>query len=64
MPELSRFFGIIIRMFVEPAERQDSSMLATLARADALILRPPLAPPVEAGTPVPCVPLDAALRLS
>ncbi|MCS6778909.1 MAG: molybdopterin molybdotransferase MoeA [Geminicoccaceae bacterium] len=48
---------------VEPAERQDSSMLATLARADALILRPPHAPPVPAGTLVPCVPLERALRL-
>ncbi|MCX7630916.1 MAG: molybdopterin molybdotransferase MoeA [Geminicoccaceae bacterium] len=51
------------RRWLEPAERQDSSMLATLAAADALILRPPHAPPVMAGTPVPCVPLRAALRL-
>ncbi len=48
---------------VEPFERQDSSMLATLAAADALILRPPHAPPVAAGSLVPCVLLEAALRL-
>ncbi len=48
---------------VEPFERQDSSMLATLAAADALILRPPHAPPLPAGSPVPCVPLEVALRL-
>ncbi len=52
------------RRLVAPAERQDSSMLATLARADALILRPPHAPPVEAGAIVPTVPLAAALRLA
>lgn len=52
------------RRLVEPAERQDSSMLAVLARADALILRPPHDPAAPAGTMVPCVPLDAALRLS
>jgi molybdopterin molybdotransferase len=32
-----------------PFERQDSSMLSLLARADALILRPPLAPAARAG---------------
>ncbi len=52
------------RLLVEPAERQDSSMLATLAAADALVLRPPFAPPAPAGTAVPCVPLEEALRLS
>lgn len=34
---------------VEAFERQDSSMLATLALADALILRPPNAPALPAG---------------
>lgn len=34
-------------------ERQDSSMLATLTRADALVVRPPHAAPLPAGTPVP-----------
>ena len=33
--------------------KQDSSMLATLARADALIVRPPHAPALPAGAPVP-----------
>ena len=35
-----------------PFERQDSSMLSLLARADALILRPPLAPAARAGAMV------------
>ena len=37
--------------------RQDSSMFATLAHADCLIVRPPLAPPAEAGEQVEIVPL-------
>lgn len=41
-----------------PFERQDSSMLALLARADCLILRPPHAPAAQAGTPVPILRLD------
>jgi molybdopterin molybdotransferase len=32
---------------------QDSAMIHTLARADGLIIRPPLAPPVKAGERVP-----------
>jgi molybdopterin molybdotransferase len=36
-----------------PFALQDSSMLATLAAADALIIRPVLAPPAPAGTSVP-----------
>ncbi len=32
-----------------PFGKQDSSMLATLAKADALIIRPPLAPAAKAG---------------
>ncbi|MBY0337975.1 MAG: molybdopterin molybdotransferase MoeA [Acetobacteraceae bacterium] len=40
-----------------PAARQDSSMLATLARADALILRAPFAPAAPAGTSVEVIPL-------
>ncbi len=59
----ARFVERSGQRWLEPAERQDSSMLATLAAADALILRPPLAPPVPAGTSVPFVPLSAALRL-
>lgn len=38
---------------VRPFPRQDSSMLATLAAADALIIRPPHAGPAAAGTEVP-----------
>lgn len=38
-----------------PFERQDSSMLATLARADVLIVRPPHGPALPAGTPVPVI---------
>ncbi|MFN8925980.1 MAG: gephyrin-like molybdotransferase Glp [Rhodospirillales bacterium] len=38
---------------VEPFSRQDSSMMARLAAADALVVRPPNAPAAPAGTPVP-----------
>jgi molybdopterin molybdotransferase len=41
-----------------PAPRQDSSMLATMAHAGALIVRPPHAPPLEDGAAAP------ALRLA
>jgi molybdopterin molybdotransferase len=34
-------------------------MLKTLARAEALILRPPLAPAVPEGAEVPAIPLGA-----
>jgi molybdopterin molybdotransferase len=40
-----------------PFERQDSSMLATLAAADALIIRAPHAPPAKAGDTVSIIPL-------
>jgi molybdopterin molybdotransferase len=60
----ARFLERDGRRLVEPAPKQDSSMLATLARAEALVLRPPFAPAVEAGAEVPCVPLERALRLS
>jgi molybdopterin molybdotransferase len=43
---------------VEVFSNQDSSLLATLSRADALALRAPGAPPAPAGTPLPCIPLD------
>jgi molybdopterin molybdotransferase len=46
------------RLVATPFPVQDSSMLKTLARADALILRPPHAPPVAGGAEVPAVPLD------
>ena len=38
------------RLRASPFHKQDSSMLATLAHADALILRAPHAPPAAAGT--------------
>jgi molybdopterin molybdotransferase len=38
--------------FVDPFPIQDSSMLSALARADALIVRPPRAPSAEAGDQV------------
>jgi molybdopterin molybdotransferase len=37
------------RLIATPFERQDSSMLATLARADCLVIRPPHAPPARRG---------------
>jgi molybdopterin molybdotransferase len=42
---------------VFPFPVQDSSMLKTLARADALVLRPPHAPPAAAGDTVEIIPL-------
>lgn len=43
---------------VTPFEKQDSSMLSTLAKADCLIVRPPHAPPAQAGESVPVLRLD------
>jgi len=40
-----------------PAGRQDSSQMAILAAAEALILRPPHAPPIAAGEWVDVIPL-------
>jgi molybdopterin molybdotransferase len=40
------------RLEATPAPRQDSSMLATFARADCLIKRAPFAPAMSPGTPV------------
>lgn len=42
-----------------PFPVQDSSMLTRLARGDALIIRPPLAPALAAGAEVPVLPLPA-----
>jgi len=47
--------GTLVAM---PFDRQDSSMMATLARADALAIRPPEAPPARAGDPIDVIPLD------
>jgi molybdopterin molybdotransferase len=40
---------------VSPFVKQDSSMLALLARSDALIVRPPHAPALDAGAKVPVI---------
>jgi molybdopterin molybdotransferase len=48
------------RLEAVPATRQDSSMLATFARADCLIKRAPFAPPMPRGTAVAVLPLGAA----
>jgi molybdopterin molybdotransferase len=42
---------------VTPFDKQDSSMMSLLARADCLVLRPPHAPPAKAGDWVEFVPL-------
>lgn len=41
------------QLIATPFDKQDSSMLALLARSGALIIRPPHAPAEEAGTDVP-----------
>ena len=46
---------------VTPFEKQDSSMLSRLAKADALIMRKPFAPALNAGEEVDCLPLPAGL---
>lgn len=43
-------------LLATPFDKQDSSMLATLARADCLVVRPPLAPAAQAGDRVEIVP--------
>ncbi len=45
------------RLVALPAELQDSSMLATFARADGLIRRAPFAPAMPVGSAVPVLPL-------
>jgi len=41
-----------------PIGRQDSAMIANLARADALLVRAPFAPAAKAGEMVEIIPLD------
>jgi molybdopterin molybdotransferase len=48
------------RLEAVPAARQDSSMLATFARADCLIKRAPFAPAMPRGTAVPVLLLGPA----
>jgi molybdopterin molybdotransferase len=43
---------------VTPVRSQDSSLLAPLAEADCLLVRPPRAPAVASGALVPILPLD------
>jgi molybdopterin molybdotransferase len=43
------------RVVARPFDRQDSSMLANMAHADCLIVRPPRAPAAKAGDPVEIV---------
>jgi molybdopterin molybdotransferase len=45
-------------MRCEVAENQDSSLVTTLAWANALAIRPPHAPPAKAGSAIACIPLD------
>jgi molybdopterin molybdotransferase len=47
--------------WARPAERQDSSMFATLAHADALLVRPPHDPPLPEGAEVRIVRLRDVL---
>jgi molybdopterin molybdotransferase len=47
------------RLVVLPFAVQDSAMLRRLALADALILRPPFAPPLEEGAEVSIIRLDS-----
>jgi len=46
---------------VTPFEKQDSSMLSRLAKADALIMRKPFAPALNAGDEADCLPLPSGL---
>ncbi|WP_119165703.1 molybdopterin molybdotransferase MoeA [Algihabitans albus] len=50
------------RLLARPFPKQDSSMLATLARADALIVRAPHAPPLPAGQLVDLLRFPGSLR--
>ena len=43
-----------------PYEKQDSSMLSILAKAQCLVVRPPRAPAARAGEPVTIIPLTSA----
>jgi molybdopterin molybdotransferase len=47
-------------LIATPYQRQDSSMMSTLARAGCLVVRPPFAPPLAKGSPVDIVPLGDA----
>ena len=49
------------RLVATPFDKQDSSMLATLARATCLIVRPPNAPAARAGDPADVVDLAGSM---
>jgi molybdopterin molybdotransferase len=46
------------RLVATPFDRQDSSMLSFLSKADCLVVRVPRAPAIKAGAVVPIVPLS------
>ncbi|MGB8180858.1 MAG: molybdopterin-binding protein, partial [Stellaceae bacterium] len=46
-----------------PFDKQDSSMMSLLARADCLVVRPPHAPAVKKGAAVEIVPLNPSAAL-
>ncbi len=48
-------------MVATPSEAQDSSMFATLAHADCLVVRAPHAPPAKAGDVVTILPLQGGI---
>jgi molybdopterin molybdotransferase len=49
---------------VEAADAQDSAGLRVLAGSNALLIRPPHAPPVEPGQLVPVLPLDTSWNIT
>lgn len=48
-------------LIATPYDKQDSSMFATIARADALVIREPLAEAAMAGSPVQYIPLKDSI---
>jgi molybdopterin molybdotransferase len=50
------------RLVATPMERQDSAMMAFLAMADGLVIRPPHAPPAKAGDLVRILPFRRDLQ--
>ncbi|MGB0630395.1 MAG: gephyrin-like molybdotransferase Glp [Alphaproteobacteria bacterium] len=48
-------------LIATPFGKQDSSMFATIARSDALIIRPPFAAAAKAGDTVEIIPLEGSL---
>jgi molybdopterin molybdotransferase len=46
------------RLVATPFDKQDSSMQFLLQQADCLVIRPPVAPALSAGSPVPILRLD------